>query len=401
MIKKGAIGAAIVLGIVVVTFLAWFYRPWAPYSPAGVWEGRNAEDRTAFYRSMAEVFPNREIPGAANPVRLPRDIRGLNISYQYEGEERTIADYAREHDITGLMLVKDGRVVLEEYWHGETADDLHTSWSVAKSVVATLIGMGIKDGLIDSVDDPVEKYAPVYKGTAVGETSIRHMLMMSSGLDFKEDYEVVGSDMRKLFFNVFFLNRDVDKFVRRYDRAREAGSDFVYQSPNSIALAAVVRGAYGENLATIAQQKLFEPLGLEGGNWLLDRNAKDGKELGYCCLNIRLEDYAKLGLFVMNGGHAKGKDMLPDDWIHFIRTPPQATHQPDAETNKFGYGHHFWIPAREETVFAMAGYNGQVVWMDPSRGVVGVMTGADRTYPGVNHEFAYMMGAALDAAAGL
>lgn len=394
------IAGGVVLGVVVLS-AAWFYRPWAPYSPAKVWEGRNAEDRVAFYRNMEEYFPYREIEASSSQVELPRDIQPLEIVYTHNGASRTLADYARDHDITGLMAVKGGTVVLEEYWRGEDADDLHTSWSVAKSVISILIGMGIQDGVIDSIDDPAEKYAPVYKGTDFGQTSIRHLLMMSSGIDFIEDYEAIGSDMRKLFFNVFFLNRDVDKFVRVYERENEPGTEFVYQSPNTIVLAAVIRGAYGDQLTAIVHEKLFEPLGLGNGTWLLDRNAKSGKELGYCCMNIRLEDYAKLGLFMMNGGAASGTQLLPAGWVEFVATEPQPSHAADRSENKFGYGHHFWVPPREDNVFSMAGYNGQAVWIDRERDVVVVMTGADRTYPSKDHEFSTMLGAVLDAAADL
>lgn len=392
-------GGAVLLAGLILAFGMWFYRPWAPYSPAGVWKGRNAEDRTEFYRSMSESFPHRDIAASPDLRRLPRDLKPLEIIYSHEGQTRTIEDYGRDHDITGLMVVKDGAIVFEKYWRGEGPDDHHTSWSVAKSVVATLIGMGIKDGVIDSLDDPAEKYAPIYKGTAMGETSIRHLLMMSSGIDFIEDYEAVGSDMRKLFFNVFFLNRDVDKFVRVYKRELQAGTEFNYQSPNTIVLAAVIRGAFGDNLAHIAEEKLFAPIGLGDGTWLLDRNAKNAKELGYCCLNIRLEDYAKLGMFLMDDGVIDGEALLPDGWMDLVTTPPQASHEPDPETGKFGYGLHFWVPFADSPIFGMQGYNGQLVWIDPERRVLVVMTGADRNYPGGNTEFPSMLTAALDAAA--
>ncbi|RFB05082.1 serine hydrolase domain-containing protein [Parvularcula marina] len=394
---------AVVLGGVVaallVVFLMWFYRPWAPYSPAGVWEGRNAEDRTQFYRSMSDVFPHREMAASTEFRRLPRDIRPLEIAYTHDGEARTVEDYARDHDITGLMVVKDGAVVFEEYWRGETADDLHTSWSVAKSVISLMIGMGIKDGVIDSIDDPAEKYAPVYQGTDYGSTSIRHLLMMSSGIDFIEDYEAIGSDMRKLFFNVFFLNQDVDKFVRTYKREKEAGTEFNYQSPNTIVLSAVVRGAYDRQLSDLAEEKLFAPLGLGNGTWLLDRNARDAKELGYCCINIRLEDYAKIGLFAMHDGIVNGEAFLPEGWMTLVTTPPQPSHEPASD--HFGYGLHFWVPFQDSAIFGFHGYNGQVMWVDPSREVLVVMTGADRNYPIGNTEFPAMLSAALDAGAGL
>lgn len=405
MIKKGLIGLGTLIVGLAVVFAGWFYRPWSEYSPAEVLEWRDMDDRVPAYRAMKDVFPSREIPSSPNVVTLPRDLHELDIRYTYNGFERTLEDYAADYDITGLMLVKDDKVVFEKYWRGETADDLHTSWSVAKSFIATLIGVAIKEGKIESLDDPAEKYAPIYTGTDYGRTSIRHLLMMSSGIEFNEDYEVIGSDIRKLFFNTFILNKDIDKFVRAYQRNREPGTDFEYQSPNTSVLGAVISGAYGGTpLATLAGEKIFAPAGMQGGNWLLDRNTDKGKELAYCCINIRLEDYAKFGLLYMNEGlGVQGEQVLPEGWGEFVGTAPDAAHMEDviAQGGQYGYGHHFWVPQNADGAFFAAGYNAQFVWIDPKRRIVLAMTSADTKYPDTNKETHSLHWAAVNAAAAL
>lgn len=395
--RKVLMGVGTVTLILAAVALSWYFRPWSVYSPAKVMEGRNAEDRVAYYRNMEAYFPYRTIAGSPDVRTLPRALRPLSIQYTHEGEARTLADYAADRDITSLMVVRDGNVILEEYWRGETADSRHTSWSVAKSFVATLVGIAVKDGKIDSLDDPVEKYAPLYQGTDYGRTTVRQLLMMSTGIDFEESYEAQGSDIRKLFFNTFLLNKDIDKFARVYDRNKEPETEFLYQSSNTAVLGAVVSGAYGGMpLADLAATGIFAPLGMESGTWLLDRHAPDGKELGYCCINLRLEDYAKFGLLYLNGGVAQGEQVLPEGWAEFVRTVPNAaTHQPKVVEGQQqnGYGHHFWIPPEQDGVFFAAGYNGQFVWIDPRTQTVVAMTSADRAYPGHREAFALLRAA--------
>lgn len=396
-------GAAVVAGGA-ASFGLWYFRPWSDYSPARVIAAGNVEDRTQSYRAMTAYFPYRTIEGVDNAPPLPRDLVPMTLAYNYKGVARTVEDYARDYAITGLMIVKDDRVVYERYWRDETAEDRHTSWSVAKSVVATLVGMALKEGQISHINDTVETYAPVFRGTDYGRTTIRELLMMSSGIDFEEDYEADGSDMRKLFFNVFILNKDVDRFVRVYRRDEAPGTEFEYLSPNTTVLGAVVSGAYGgRSLSSLASEKIFAPMGMADATWLLDRNRPDGKELAYCCINMRLEDYARFGLLYLHNGIVGGQALLPDGWTSFVQSPPTPAHQPGpmGENGHHGYGHHFWIPPEADGAYFAAGYNGQAVWIYPKANVVLAVTAADRTQPANNHEALYLYKAAIAEAAAL
>ncbi|MEM9422210.1 MAG: serine hydrolase, partial [Pseudomonadota bacterium] len=184
-------------------------------------------------------------------------------------------------------------------------------------------------------------------------------------------------------FNTFFPNRDIDKSIRQYKRNREPGTDFDYISTNTSVLGAVVSGAYGgRSLSDLVGEKVFNPLGMQEGSWLLDRNARTGKELAYCCLNIRLEDYAKFGLLYLNDGVANGQKILPDGWVDFVRTPAHKDLHTPSLGKPVGYGQHFWIPPERDGSFYAAGYNGQFVWVDPNTNTVVALTSADQTYPG-------------------
>lgn len=355
----------------------WYYRPGSEFSPNEVITMSGLDDRRLPYRTMETIYPSRAIEAPEVATTFPRALRDLDISYAWEEGSWSFDDYAERRKVQGILVLKDGQVVMERYLGEAGPGDRFTSWSVAKSWISTLIGIALKEGKIESLDDKAADYAPSYHGTDYGDTSIRHLLMMSSGIDFNENYEERGSDIRKLFFNTFLLNRDVDDTVRSFPRNRPAGEDFDYISTNTQVLTAVLRGAYGQPLIEIVSEKLAQPLGMTGGTWLTDRHGEGAKELGYCCLQLTLEDYAKLGQLYVQDGVLGEERILPEGWREFVSTPPQESHEPAGE-GRLGYGMHFWVLGGDEGAFTMQGYDGQFVHMDPEEGVVIVMASADR-----------------------
>jgi CubicO group peptidase (beta-lactamase class C family) len=379
LIKKLALGVGALVALTIFAFALWYFRPWSDLSPSDVSRLKNLDERIEVYREMDEVLPSRKIEGVSNPLPLPRNIQPLNVTYEFDGKQKSLDGFIKERTITGLVVLKDGVLVHESYYLGEEPESRHTSWSVAKSYIATLVAMALEEGLISSIDDKVKKYVPEFAGTDYGDTSIRNLLMMSSGIDFNEDYEAEGSDIRNLFFGVFVFNADVDKMVRKYKRNRPAGQDFDYISPNTHVLSTVVRAVYGKPIAAIIDEKLYKPLGMPTAYWNQDRKGEKGKAIGYCCLSTRAVDYARFGQLYLQDGVWQGKRILPEGWVDSISTP-RADFQEPVPGEHFGYSYQFWIPPDYEGEFFAAGYNGQIIWVDRKRGVVIVRTSADRYY---------------------
>lgn len=365
-----------------IIFAAWFYRPWSPYSPARVVFDREKADRTESFRTMDEIFPHQTIHGAEYVYDFPRsELPVLDLTYEYDGETRNVADFVDRAWITGLVVIKDGVLVHESYHRGSERETRHTSWSVAKSYVSTLIGMALKDGRITSLDDRTDKYAPEFEGTDYGPVTLRQLLMMSSGIEFNENYEERGSDIRNLFFNTFLLNRDVDKQVAKYKSSRAPETDFDYISPNTHVLSVVIRNVFDMPVGQAADERIFKPLGMAEASWSTDRHAKDAKAIGYCCINTRVVDYAKFGQLYLQDGVWNGERLLPEGWVDLIRTPQTPNHEPGpAGSGKRGYGLHFWLPSGADNEFSANGFNGQIIWMDKKRDVVIMRTAADRDF---------------------
>ncbi len=363
--------AAIILAAAIAG-AGWYYRPWSEYSPAKVRALDVPEEYPATFQMMDEILP-ASVVAAGAPTALPRAEGAFPDSFEFNGETVLLADYAARAQIIGLTVMRDGAVVDQAFYQGADEDTLFTSWSVAKSVVATLIAKALEDGLIASLDDPAQRYAPQFEGTAYGETSLRHLLMMSAGVDFTEVYSPGNpSDIRPLFFNAFILGRNIDAMVGEYERNRAPGQDLHYTSPNSHVLAAVARAVYGGRLVDVVSDQLWTPLGMSANaTWLQNTVGEDGVAVGYCCLQARSEDYARFGEFYRTDGVWNGERLLPEGWSEDATTPRAPWQEPGATRYEGrGYGLHFWIPQDYDGEFYAAGVFGQYIWVDRRRGVV-------------------------------
>ncbi|HAQ35069.1 MAG TPA: serine hydrolase, partial [Alphaproteobacteria bacterium] len=296
----------------------------------------------------------------------------------------------------------DGEIVHEQYLRDANAGTRLTSWSVAKSFVATMIAMALEEGLIESLDQLAEEFAPQYAGSDLGQTSLRHLLMMSAGVDFNEDYSGPDSDIRPLFFNTFIMGRSVDDQLIRIARDRDPGTDLHYTSPNTHVLAAVLRGIYGENLATITQQQIWTPLHMATDAYWSQNVAGDRAEaIGYCCLNATARDYARLGQFYLQDGVWDGQRLLPEGWVEMATTPNAAFQVPNETIPLRGYGLHWWMPENFDQEYFAAGVYGQYIWVDERRGVVIARLAGDADWGARTGETLTVMRAIAEAVAPL
>lgn len=381
--KNIIIGLGVGAGLLAMTAAGWYFRPWSDYSPAEIQAATSVDRLAHTFRNMSEVFPYRTIETGNSVVETSRNVSNSTVSYRFNDETRSIDQWLAESDSTGLMVLRDGVVVHEQYLLGSTPDTHHTSWSVGKSYVATLIAMAMHQGLIDNLDQTAAEFAPQYEGTPYGDTSLRHLLMMSAGVDFNEDYNAEGSDIRRLFLGANIFGQNIDTLVADVERNRNPGEDLHYVSANTHVLSAVVRAIYDRPLAEIVQQQIWEPLGMtRSAYWNQNIPGDNGMAIGYCCLNASLEDYARFGQFYLQNGNWQGEQLVPEDWV-VAATRPNADFQepgPDGVYAHRGYGLHFWVPEGYDGEYFMAGVYGQYVWVDERRGIVIARTAADPTW---------------------
>ena len=200
-----------------------------------------------------------------------------------------LAKWITDRSVTGLVILKDGKLRHESYYLGTAPQDLRISWSVAKSFLSALFGILHSEGMIPSLDDPVEKYAPLLKGSAYEGVSVHDILTMSSGVAFNEDYLDFNSDINRMG-RVLALGGSMDEFAASLKHCASApGSQWHYVSIDTHVLGMVMRGATGKDIPELMETRLLAPLGLEAAPYYLTDSAGISFVLGGLNLLDRLQ----------------------------------------------------------------------------------------------------------------
>jgi CubicO group peptidase (beta-lactamase class C family) len=284
-------------------------------------------------------------------------------------------------NIHSILLVKDGKLILEEYFPGETVfgqyinfrrNTLHNLHSVTKSFTSALIGIALDQGIIESVDQDLATFFPeladVFQGTAKTEIQLKHLLTMSSGLNWDEGtYPYTDSRNDHIQMD---RSGDPVGFVLDRPLVAEPGSTFVYNSGLSITLGEIIFKVSGRRADEFAAEHLFQPLGIENFNWVRYSNGTIQAGGG---LNLRPRDMAKFGQLFLNGGEWRGQRVISEEWVQ-DSTGPQGPNQ--------GYGYQWWLTSftingQELATFSAQGRGGQFIFVFPALDFIAVFTGGN------------------------
>src|SRR5580704_12160214 len=188
MIKKIFLGSAIGFGLfsAVVSCAATADPPLPPGGAAILmW---TPEQQAWGYRNMEKIAPVRVFKRGKTVHPLPPAAHQIDPSFSAGDKTYNTDTYMHDFRASGVLVIKNGRIVLERYGLGRTEKDRWTSFSVAKSLTSTLIGAAVKDGKIKSLDDAVTLYIPELKGSAYEGVTVRHLITMTSGVKWNESY---------------------------------------------------------------------------------------------------------------------------------------------------------------------------------------------------------------------
>jgi CubicO group peptidase (beta-lactamase class C family) len=342
-----------------------------PASPAPIASilGWSPERQASGYRDIEHVFKTHTIKRGKTVHPLPVAAKQIDPTFTYDGKTWTIDAYMKAYRVSGLLVLKDGKIVLEKYGLGRKPTDRWTSFSVAKSVTSTLVGAAIQDGKIKSINDPVTTYIPELKGSAYEGVTVRQMLMMSSGVKWNEDYTDPKSDVALAGGTVPEPGvNPMVSYLRKLPRAHEPGTTFNYNTGETDLVGVLVSKAVGEPLAQYASEKIWRPYGMdEDAIWMTDPG---GQERGGTGISMTLRDYARLGLFIEGGGVANGKRIVPPWWVAqaTAREIDNGTPAPG------GYGYFWWI--RPNGAYEAVGIFGQSVTTFPADRLIIVQNAA-------------------------
>lgn len=333
------------------------------------------------FMTLHERFSTKEIAASTKPFRFAQNIQPLPVNFLVDQETLLVEDFLSDTNTTGLIVIKNGEIVHEDYYLGFAQDKQHISWSVAKSFLSGLFGIAIEEGYIDNIEQSVTEYVPELIGSGYDGVRIKDVLQMSSGVLFNEDYSDFHSDINR-FGRAFAFGQSLDDFSASLTRLREPGTFNHYVSIDTQVLGMVLTRALDMSLSEYLHAKIWQPMGMEyPAYWLQD---DQGMELALGGLNVSLRDYAKFGWLYANKGRWQGQQLVPQDWINASVTPDSphvmpGVNNPQSSTS-FGYGYQWWIPIDADDEFSAQGIYHQYIYIDPDKSLVIVKTSANHKY---------------------
>ena len=294
--------------------------------------------QAAGYRNIEKIQKVRTIERGTKVHPLPPAARQIAPNWTHAGQAWTVDSWMAANRVSGVLVLKDGQVMLERYGLGRAADERWTSFSVAKSVTSTLVGAAIQDGHIKGLEDVVTNYIPELKGSAYDGVSVRQLLMMSSGVKWNEDYTDPNSDVARAGAGILEPGvNPIVSYMRKLPRANPPGTKFTYNTGETDLVGILVSKAVGRPISQYASEKLWKPYGMEqDAIWMVD---PAGHERGGCCISMTLRDYGRVGQFILDGGMANGRRILPEGWTGDATRVQISNGQPAPA----GYGYFWWI----------------------------------------------------------
>jgi len=283
----------------------------------------------------------------------------------------SILQLMESYETVSFVVIKNDTVQFEKYWEGYNDSSLVNSFSMAKSITAMLVGCALNDGLIKSVDEPVANYIDEFKVGDLQKITIKHLLTMSSGLAFKEDYSSMFSWPAEAYYGP-----DVNCLTIKQSKPEtEPGKTWFYKGGDTQLLGIVIKKVTGKTVAQYASEKLWKPMGAEQpAFWSLD---EQGMEKVSCCWYSNAKDFARIAKLMMNYGKWNGLQIIDSAYVVDAITPPILL---DSKGNKSKqYGYQWWLMNhRGHQVFYARGIRGQYIFAIPDIKTIVVRLGHKR-----------------------
>jgi len=243
------------------------------------------------------------------------------------------------------------------------------------------------------VNDPVTQYVPGLKGSAYDGVPIKHILQMSSGAKWNEDYSDPNSDIGRLGL-VLASGGSLNAFSATLVRDKTPGTVNLYNSTDTQVLGEMLTYATGRSITDYMQEKIWEPLGMESpAYWIADG---EGMEMAFGGLNATARDYAKLGELYLNGGRWGGKQIVPEAWVVASVTADAPHLEVEASDFGMGYGYQWWLHDGDQGEYSAIGVYNQFIYVNPAEELVVVKLSANNSYGMTPDESSYRENETID-----
>lgn len=310
----------------------------------------------------AYLLPARDVIASSQPHLLTMSEKKevLPSTVTWYGKAISFQEFLDTTKTNALLILRNGKVTYEWYRSGISLDQRLPSYSVAKTVVSILAGQLISEGRLKESDRLIDFFPELKTGTSFDLITVKQLLDMESGIDVPDNYPTGpqgwGSPIAQMY-----ATTDMNYFLRGHRKMLfEPGSKGDYRSIDTQYIGMIIRKITGKDLATLAQEKIWEPIGAEYlATWSVDK--KGGIEKAFCCLNAAARDYAKLGLLIKDQGKVGAIHVIPQAWMKRLSTPVVTL-------DNWGYSAFMWHPY--PNVDMMLGLHEQIVYTDHATNTV-------------------------------
>lgn len=313
-------------------------------------------NNTAFI-SDYEYFDNKEIR-SSNPQPW-----ALHKQYNTIDESDELEQLNYERKTKSFLVIKNDSILFEKYYDGHKQTDISNSFSVAKSIVTSMMGKAIMEGKIKSLNQPVSDFFEEYKDGMASELTVGDLASMASGMKWNEKYYSVINITSESYFT-----DDLRSVILRQEIENRPGQAFRYSSGDTQLLAMVIEKATGTSLSDYLSQKFWSPMGAENfALWQID-SKESGMEKAYCCIAATARDFARFGKLYIDKGKWGDTEILDPSFV-------ELSLKPVFEDSPF-YGYGWWLYEYEgKKVFTMNGHRGQFVISFPDENIIIVRQG--------------------------
>ncbi|MCE2681363.1 MAG: beta-lactamase family protein [Cryomorphaceae bacterium] len=311
-------------------------------------------------------FPYRTLKHSSHPISWKKSKRYNTIE-----PKRHDMDYINAMGTSAFLVIKGDEIVYEYYNENHSKSAVSNAFSATKTVVAFLIGIAIDEGKIKSLDEKVGNYIPEFKEKGREKITIRHLLVMASGLDWEESGKNPLSENAESYYGT-----DLYGLVTRQHVVAEPGKVFNYQSGNTQLLGFVIKKATGKSVSDYCREKILEPIGAESdAYWSLDK--ENGDEKSFCCLYATARDFAKIGKILMYNGLVDGKRIVSEKFMREAKEPAKI--RTEEGWKNLRYALHLWVYYdKKSTVHYFRGLKGQYIITVPDEDLMVIRLGNQR-----------------------
>ncbi|WP_404984338.1 serine hydrolase domain-containing protein [Chryseobacterium sp. M5] len=288
--------------------------------------------------------------------------------YNKKDLPKNIVDDLTQSNTASFLVIKDGKLLHEQYWNGYNELSKTNSFSMAKAVTVMLFGKALEEGKIQNIDNNFSEFYDEFKSKPFGrDLTLKHLAQMESGLNWDENYKNPFLPNARAYYGKSLIKAT---FSRPFKE--KPGERFEYQSGSTQLLGFAVKKAVNQTLASYLSEKFWIPLGMEqNADWSVDES---GMEKTYCCIHSNARDFAKLGQLFLDDGKVGNEQVLNLDFIEQMRTPTKKSDEI--------YGMGLWInhdnPIKH---YYFLGLQGQYIIMIPEHKMVIVRTGSYNNLP--------------------